>query len=65
MYSIGTQTTLTDREWIKGFIAAHDHKGDPTHNTHIFLKDNRYEDDGLDEELEIYADLCKQLKIDF
>ena len=64
-YAIGTETALTDREWIKAFLSTLDSKGDTTHATYEYLRDNRYTDDGHDEELSIYRDLCKELGTDF
>ncbi|KEZ74059.1 hypothetical protein AO286_28675 [Pseudomonas syringae] len=64
-YEIGAETTLTSSQWIKAYIATLDHKGDIQHETYEFQRDNRYEDDDLDEELTIYKDLCQSLGIHF
>ena len=58
-------TTLTDAEWRKQFLATLDEEGDHTHETYQFLRDNRFEDDGFDEELELYQQLCNEQGIEY
>lgn len=64
-YSIGTQTQLDHKQWITGFLATLDENQDTTHSTYEFYRDNRFEDDGCDEELTIYQELCKEIDIQF
>lgn len=65
LYSIGSQTALDDRGWIKAFLATLNKDGEVTYETYKFYKDNRHIDDGLDEELEIYQAMCNELGIEF
>jgi hypothetical protein len=58
-------TVLTDREWIKAFLNTLDDEQDETHETYEFLRDNRFEDDGLDQELQVYQQLCHERDIQF
>ena len=62
---INTATELTDKEWIKAFLKTLDEDGDHTHTTYEFLRDNRFEDDGFDQELERYKQLCHEHGIQF
>lgn len=64
-YQIGVQTQLTDKQWITGFLATLDENDDSTHQSYEFFRDNRYEDDGMSDELEVYQELCKELDIHF
>jgi len=56
---------LTYREWIKAFLDTLDDEKDHTHETYEFLRDNRFEDDGFDQELEVYQQLCHEKGIEF
>ncbi|MEE4921715.1 hypothetical protein V2K54_04615 [Pseudomonas alliivorans] len=64
-HEIGVQTTLTDSEWIKAFLASLDDDTEQTHDTYTFLKNNRFPDDGFDEELQDYQQLCNEKGIEF
>lgn len=62
---IGTLTKLSDKEWRKQYRDSLDSDGDSTHETMLFIRDNRYPNDCEDEELELYQDLCHSLNIPF
>jgi|GEM_PF-5702336 hypothetical protein len=63
--TIYTETKLTDREWIKAFLNTLDAEQDNSHETYEFLRDNRFQDDGFDQELEAYQQLCHERGIQF
>jgi hypothetical protein len=63
--TFGAETKLTDREWIKAFLNTLDAEQDHSHETYEFLRDNRFSDDGFDQELEIYQQLCHERGIQF
>ncbi|PUB40051.1 hypothetical protein [Pseudomonas sp. GV047] len=62
---IGTLTKLSDKEWRTQFLATLDSDGDSTHETMLFIRDNRYPNDCEDENLENYQDVCHSLNIPF
>lgn len=64
-FEVGVKTTLTDREWIKAFLASLDDDTDHTYDTYTFLKNNRFPNDGFDEELQDYQQLCNEKGIEF
>ncbi|WP_413791216.1 MULTISPECIES: hypothetical protein [unclassified Pseudomonas] len=63
-YNIGTETTLTNKEWIEAYLATLK-DGEETDETYDFLKANRYPNDGIDEELQVYQQLCTEKGIEF
>nr|WP_314615895.1 hypothetical protein [uncultured Pseudomonas sp.] len=62
---IGTLTTLSDAEWRRQFIATFDEDGSMTHESMVFIKNNRYPNDCEDATLEEYAEWCFLNNIEF
>lgn len=62
---IGTLTTLSDAAWNKAFLATLDEEGSMTHESMVFIKNNRYPNDCEDAKLEEYAEWCFLNNIEF
>lgn len=62
---IGTLTTLSDKAWRTAFLATLDQDGSMTHESMVFIKNNRYPNDCEDANLEEYEEWCFQNDIEF
>lgn len=45
---------LTETEWCRGFVATLDEDGNETHQSMVFVANNRYPDDNEDDNIEGY-----------